>query len=67
MSTGVARRAKLRSAASAAVRVLELTTKDIGPDLATLLEQVLLSWIRTSWAYSTAVYSCCLLVLFCYV
>lgn len=39
-STGAARRAKLRSAASAAVRVLELTSKDIGPDLATLLNQV---------------------------
>lgn len=38
---GAARRAKLRSAASAAVRVLELEDKDIAPELATLLNQVL--------------------------
>lgn len=37
---GVARRAKLRSAALAAVRVLELAAKDIGSDLAILLRQV---------------------------
>ena len=38
--SGAARRAKLRSAASAAVRVLELEDKDIGPELFTLLNQV---------------------------
>eukprot|EP00903_Cladosiphon_okamuranus_P005837 g5778.t1 len=36
---GTSRRAKLRSAASAAVRVLELEDKNIGPDLSTLLNQ----------------------------
>ena len=40
VSAGAARRAKLRAAASAAVRVLELTEKDIGPNLAILLRQV---------------------------
>lgn len=40
VTTGAGRRAKLRSAASAAVRVLELTDADIGPGLATLLYQV---------------------------
>lgn len=40
VSTGAARRAKLRSAAAAAVRVLEITDKDIGPKLKTLLTQV---------------------------
>eukprot|EP00752_Nemacystus_decipiens_P018211 g16340.t1 len=37
--SGTARRAKLRSAASAAVRVLELEDKDVGPELSTLLNQ----------------------------
>lgn len=38
--SGAVRRAKLRTAAIAAVRVLELADKDIGPELATLLHQV---------------------------
>lgn len=40
VTAGAARRAKLRSAASAAVRVLELDDADVGPELATLLNQV---------------------------
>ena len=38
--SGAVRRARLRTAAIAAVRVLELADKDIGPELATLLHQV---------------------------
>lgn len=41
VTSGIGRRAKLRSAASAAVRVLELKDKDIRPGLSTLLNQVL--------------------------
>ena len=42
VTAGIGRRAKLRSAASAAVRVLELKDRDISPGLSTLLHQVLL-------------------------
>lgn len=40
VSAGAARRAKLRSAASAAVRVLDLPDEDVGSELARLLNEV---------------------------
>lgn len=47
MCAGAARRAKLRSAASAAIRVLGLEGGDIGFDLSTLLNQVCAATARS--------------------
>lgn len=48
VSFGASRRAKLRSAATAAVRVLELTGEDISPDLAKLLNQVRETFVQAT-------------------